>query len=216
MDVSDHYRGQREELSALALRLSPEELATRVPGCPDWNVRELFAHLVGVTADATAGRMDGAGSPPWTRAQIEARVSRTVPELVEEWGEHAPAFEATLPDLGFLGWVITCDVTLHGDDVREALALPLGTSVTHAAVLDGLVERTRARAEAVAGTLHLRADLREWSLGTGEPVAVLEAPDAGELLRVVGGRRDDEAVRALPWVGDPGPWLPVLPLFRSA
>lgn len=216
MDVSDHYRGQREELSALALRLSPEELAVRVPGCPDWNVRELFAHLVGVTADAAAGRMEGAGRPPWTQAQVEARAERTVPELIEEWVAHGPAFEATLPDLGFLGWVFTYDVTLHGDDAREALGLPLGDSSTHAAVLDGLVERVRKRAEGVPGTLRITSGERSWTIGAGEPVATLDVPDAGELLRVVGGRRDDAAVRALDWTGDPEPWLPVLPLFRKA
>jgi uncharacterized protein (TIGR03083 family) len=214
MEVGDHYRGQREELCALALGLSADQLATPVPGCPRWQVQDVLRHLVGITADACSGTMEGAGSPPWTQAQVDARKGQPVADVVQEWTERGPGFEAALAGMGFLGWVFTYDVTLHGDDVREALGLPLGTSATHALVLDGIVERARLRAKD-AGTLVLRAGDRSWTLGAGEPTATLTAPDEGELARVVGGRRSDEQVRALAWTGDLEPWLDVLPLFRE-
>lgn len=213
--VADHYRGQREALSALALQLTAEEIAAPVPACPAWRVRDVVAHLVGVTDDALAGRMEGAPEPAWTQTQVDARVGRSVPELVAEWAERAPAFERSLPELGFLGWVLTFDVTLHADDVREALGRPLGRSTTHDAVLDGLVGRAGKRAADVPGTLRLACGSRRWTLGAGGPEAVLDVPDAAELLRVVGGRRSAAEVRALGWTGDPEPWLPVLPLFGS-
>jgi hypothetical protein len=103
---------------------------------------------------------------------------------------------------------------MHGDDLREAVGLPLGSSPTHDVVLDGIVARARTRAEGL-GTLTLRADGREWVLGEGAPAAVLTVPGTGELARVVGARRDDAAVRAMAWEGDPEPWIPVLPLFRD-
>jgi len=213
VQVEDHYRGQREELSALALTLTPEQLATTVPGCPLWTVRDLLAHLVGLPSDALAGNLANAASPAWTAAQVEQRRDRSVRELVDEWSTTGPPFEATLAERGFLGWVFTYDVTMHGDDLREALGLVLGTSATHRVVLDGIIDRARQRAEGV-GTLTLRAGEAAWTLGEGEPATTLTVADEGELARVVGARRGDDAVRALEWEGDPEPWLPVLPLFR--
>ena len=195
------------------LPASTPELATTVPGCPLWTVRDLLSHLVGLPADALAGNLANAASPDWTHAQIEARRDLSVADLVEEWTANGPAFEASLPDRGFLGWVFTYDVTMHGDDLREALGLPLGTSETHAVVLDGIIERARGRAEGI-GTLTLRAGDGEWVLGEGDPQSSLTVAHAGELGRVIGARRDDAAVRGMTWEGDPEPWLPVLPLFR--
>lgn len=103
---------------------------------------------------------------------------------------------------------------MPGDDIREALGLPLGSSETHAVVLDGIIERARGRAEGL-GTLTITSGDGEWVLGGGVPHATLRVDDPGELARVIGGRRDDQLVRALAWEGDPRPWLPVLPLFRE-
>lgn len=214
MAVGEHYRGQREALSAFYAGLDERQLATVVPGCPEWTVRDLLAHLVGVPADVTGGVIEGSGGPAWTQAQVEARRSQSVPELLAEWERTGPAFEGALPSLGFLGKVLVWDVTMHGDDAREALGLDLGTTGTHAFVLDGLVEGFRRRAEGVAGTVRLVAGERSWEVGSGEPVATV-VTDAGELGRVLGGRRSDEQVRALDWTGDPAPWLDALPLFRD-
>jgi uncharacterized protein (TIGR03083 family) len=213
VEVADHYRRQREELSALALSLTPEQLVATVPGCPLWTVHDLLAHLVGLPQDVLDGNLANAASPDWTAAQVEARRDRTVPELVEEWSRTGPPFEAGLAERGFLGWVFTYDVTMHGDDLREALELPLGTSDTHQLVLDGIIDRARTRAVG-KGTLTLSAGGRTWTLGDGEPAATLTVGDEGELARVIGARRADELVKALDWEGDAEPWLPVLPLFR--
>jgi uncharacterized protein (TIGR03083 family) len=214
VQVGDHYRSQREDLSTLALTLTDEQLARQVPGCPDWTVRDLFGHLVGVPADALAAELDGAGQPPWTQQQIEARRALSVAELVAEWERTGPALEQTLDELGFLGWILTYDVTMHGDDLREALGLPLGDSPTHAAVLDGIIDRARRRAVGL-GSLVLRSGGREWVLGEGEPRATLTVDDPGELARVIGARRADDEIRGLDWTGDPEPWIGVLPLFRA-
>ena len=214
MEVADHYRSQRLALTDLYAGLDAAQLRAAVPGCPAWTVRDVLGHLVGVTASVCSGEMDGAGSPLWTQAQVDERADRDVAAVLEEWTKRAVGFEEQLPQMGFLGWVFTYDVTLHGDDVREALGLPLGSSPTHAVVLDGIVERARTRADGV-GTLTLRAGGREWVLGSGAPEAVLTVPDEGELSRVVAARRSDDEVRALAWTGDPEPWLPVLPLFRA-
>ena len=214
MEIADHYRSQREELSALALTLDAHQLARPVPGCPLWTVKDLLGHLVGLPTDALEGRMDGAPSEAWTQAQVDARRDVPVPSLVEEWAERGPAFEAGLEERGFQGWVFTFDVTMHGDDLREALGLPLGSSETHRVVLDGIIRLAKRRADGL-GTLTVRAGDATWALGEGEPQTTLTAPGTGELARVFGARRSDDAVRALAWDGDPEPWVPVLPLFRA-
>lgn len=214
MEPAEHYRSQREWLSDLYATLSPEQLATVVPGSPKWTVRDALGHMVGVTASVCEGAMDNAGSPAWTQAQVEARRDRSVAELLEEWGKRGVGFEEAIPQMGFMGWVFVYDVTMHGDDVREALGMPLGSTPTHAAVLDGIIAQAGRRAKEI-GTLTMRAGDRSWEIGSGEPRAELVARDAGELARVVGARRSDEQVLAMDWQGDPTPWLEALPLFRE-
>ena len=215
MGPGEHYRAQREALTLLVSSLTEDQLATQVPGCPLWQVRDVVAHLVGLVVDVRAGVLPGgAGGEAWTQAQVDDRRGRSLAELVEEWNREAPAFEDSLADLGFRGWIFVYDVTMHGDDLRETLGLALGTSETHAVVLDGLIDLARSRAEGL-GTLTLDAGAQQWSLGDGEPKASLTVRDAGELGRIVGARRSDEAVRAMDWNGDPEPWLVALPLFRG-
>lgn len=213
MGPDGHYRGQRLEISELFAGLTAEQLALTVPGCPEWTVRDLLGHVVGVVADVRAGHLAGAASEAWTQAQVDARRELSVREALDEWAQTAPAFEDGLPGMGFMGWVMVWDITMHGDDLREALGLPLGTSGTHAVVLDGLVEAAGQRAKGI-GTLRLAAGARAWQVGEGEPVASVTAPDEGELARAVGGRRTDAQVLGLDWSGDPTPWLDALPLFR--
>lgn len=212
--AGEHYRAQRQAASELFAGLDAEQLATAVPGCPKWTVRDVLGHLVGVTADVCSQTMEGAGSPAWTQAQVDARSEASVAELLAEWGKRGVGFEEALPQMGELGWIFVMDVAMHLDDVREALGLALGATDTNALVLDRLVAQAANRAEGV-GTLTLRAADQEWTVGSGEPAAELRVSDAQELSRVVGARRTDEAVRALGWTGDPEPWIPVLPLFRE-
>jgi uncharacterized protein (TIGR03083 family) len=210
----EHYRRQREAASELFAALSSDQLATPVPGCPDWTVRDALGHLVGLPADVSAGVMDNAGSPAWTGKQIADRSGGSVTDLLEEWDKTGPAFEDSLEGLGFLGAIFVMDVTMHLDDVREALGRPLGSSETEALVLDRLVKQAGKRAEGI-GSLTLTAGEQSWTIGTGSPTTALAVADAQELSRVLGARRDDDTVRALDWTGDPEPWIPVLPLFRE-
>ncbi len=214
MTPTRHYRGQRLAITELYSALGADDLARVVPGCPEWRVRDVLAHLTGETVAVRTGDLADAGSPAWTQRQVDGRRDASVADLLAEWGEEGPPFEESLDDKGFLGWVFTYDVTMHHDDVREALGLRLGTTPTHAVVLDGIIDRARLRAEG-RGTLTLKAGERTWTLGEGEPSATLVAPDEGELGRVIGARRSDDQVRAMDWAGDPEPWIPVLPLFRA-
>lgn len=57
------YRESRQLTVGLAMGLSVEDLARTVPACPEWTVHQLIAHLAGVAADTTAGRLDAPPDP---------------------------------------------------------------------------------------------------------------------------------------------------------
>ena len=215
MLASEVYAAGRASVARLAQGLDEAQLQRRVPGTPEWTVRELVSHLAGVCADLAAGRIDGAGTPPWTAKQVADRQGRTVDELLAEWAEHAPGVEASIDQFGTAGWRLAYDVTMHEADLREALDLPPADTPAHATVLDGLVALAERRiAKAGLPPLRLHAGDRSW--GPDDAAASVRAPDEAELARALGGRRSYDRLRALDWQGDPEPYLPLLPLFPPA
>ncbi|MCA1712184.1 MAG: maleylpyruvate isomerase family mycothiol-dependent enzyme [Actinobacteria bacterium] len=213
MTPSEHYRSQRERVTALVQDLDEEQLATRVPGCPEWTVRELLSHLTGLARDVAEERMDDAGQPHWTARQVADRQDRSVEELLAEWSDYGPQVEAMLDGMGFAGYRTFYDATMHEDDLREALGLPLAEGPTQTEVLGGLVMLAGGRLTGLP-PLEVRAGEQSWTFCDSPSVAVLTAPDAGELGRVLGGRRSAEQLRALDWAGDPEPYLDALTQFR--
>ena len=52
------YRDHVQAIAELAPTLTAEQLATRVPACPHWTVRELLAHLAGGQRGAHCERLN--------------------------------------------------------------------------------------------------------------------------------------------------------------
>lgn len=213
MQPSEHYRALRGRITELVQGLSEEQLATIVPGCPEWSVRDLVSHLSALAADVAQGRNEGAGSDAWTARQVVERAGQPLDVLLAEWAEHGPGVDAIINDLGLEGYRIFYDAAMHEDDLREALGLPLADSPTHAEVLGGLAAVTGPRLTGLP-PLQVRAGERSWSFCDTPPVAVLTAPDEGELGRVLAGRRSADQLRALDWTGAPEPYLDALSQYR--
>lgn len=214
MQPSEHYRAVRASVTELARGWSDEQLATRVPGCPAWTVRELLSHLSGLSADLAAGRFEGAGSAPWTAVQVADRQDRSREELLAEWAECAPVVESVMDELGEAGFRIFYDAAMHEDDLREALELPLSDSETHAEVLGGLAFGAQRRiGKAGLPPLAITCGELSWIAGKGEPVARVDVGAPGELARALAGRRTAEQILGYAWEGDPSPYLPHLPMF---
>ena len=57
------YRQHVAALSELAPTLTPEQLATPVPGTPAWTVHDVLAHLAGVASDAVTCLLYTSPSP---------------------------------------------------------------------------------------------------------------------------------------------------------
>ena len=105
-------------MTELMAGVGPDEAARAVPACPDWSVRELLSHMVGLGADVVAGDEPDDHNSAWTHRQVDERQGRSVEELLDEWhGLVGPLTawmrENTTRPLS--------DVVIHEQDLRGAL-----------------------------------------------------------------------------------------------
>src|SRR3954471_22320083 len=117
------YAEGRARLTDLVRSADPEGRTAPVPGCPDWAVKDVIAHVTGVCADVVAGNVDGVATEPWTAAQVTKRRDRSLSEILAEWAEVAPQVEAIAPQFPARvdeQWVL--DLTTHEHDIRGALS----------------------------------------------------------------------------------------------
>jgi len=53
--------------------LDAQQGERRVPACPDWTVRDLFSHMVGLGVDVLAGDEPNDHNATWTQRQVDER-----------------------------------------------------------------------------------------------------------------------------------------------
>ena len=93
------YHELRLRTSDLVRATDPDAMDAIAPATPEWRVRDLLAHLVGVTADAANGRLEGVATDPWTAAQVDARRDASIADLLAEWDDYGAQFEGALEAL---------------------------------------------------------------------------------------------------------------------
>jgi uncharacterized protein (TIGR03083 family) len=212
--VAELYRDGRERLLALGAELGAADAARPVPACPDWTVKDLYAHLAGVAADVLARRLDGMMTGPWTARKVQERASASLAEVCAEWVASGPRLEARLGGGGRDELVI--DVTSHEHDVRGAVGRPGHRDAPAVAyALESVVETLAAWWPAGLPAVRLAGDSGAWTLGAGAPAASLRASDF-ELLRAVMGRRSRAQLLALDWDADAEPYVDHLHIFGPA
>ncbi len=179
----------------------PDDLP--VPSCPEWTVRDLVGHLVGICALAT-GRMSG-----WAEA---GRFSggMGVAGLLEEWNRMGEQAERLLAvQGGRRGSVMVMDAFTHELDLRYAMGAPL--PAYHSAFAGAFeILLTGFSAEVSAHRLPallVSVDGQQWRAGTGEPAAALSG-DRYDIYRSLAGRRTHEQITRLGWSRDSHRWLP--------
>ena len=110
------------------LRSTPESSGNiMVPCTPEWTIRQLTAHLVGVPEDVLAGRMEGVTTDAWTHAQVERHGDLTLTELADLFESSAPKIDAIIHN--FPQPIISqfvMDAVTHEQDMRSALGVPGG------------------------------------------------------------------------------------------
>ncbi len=200
-EISAAYTGCRTRVGELTGHLDEERGATTVPTCREWSVHDLVAHVTGVVDDALAGRLDGVATDPWTAAQVDARRSRSIPEILAEWDEKAPPFEGLLDAIGDPGRQAVTDVVTHEHDIRATLGQPGAKDSDAVGIGLGFVAPAFVDSAASYG-ISVRVRTTDGvDFGSHDADMTLRG-DAFELLRAMTGRRSVAQLRDLNWEGD--------------
>jgi uncharacterized protein (TIGR03083 family) len=199
------YEGVRERVAEVVRHADPSALDEIAPATPAWRVRDVLAHLVGVSADVVAGKLDGVATDPWTAAQVDARRDRDVEELLAEWDEAGPAFEAMLaegpPEI--TGQALFDGMT-HEHDIRHALGRPGARESDAVAVAFEWL--TMIRGVAGRPAVRFATEAGEHVAGDGDVVAAVET-SRFEIVRATTGRRSESEIAQYRWDGPPRPDL---------
>ncbi len=206
MDAAGEWTRAQERVIGL-VELSPEpETEQRVPACPDWTVRELLAHMVGLNADVLAGDEPDDHNSEWTQRQVDARADHDVAALVAEWRKLTDAMRAWMAEHGTRP---LNDVIIHEHDLRGALSQPGARDSAGLALVRGRMADAFAARVRDAGLAPVALAGPDWSFVTGDgtPGARLAAADF-DLARALMSRRTAGQLRGWTADGDIEPYLP--------
>lgn len=240
VDLTAAYDEVRERFSATVLGLDDDQARLPVRSCPGWSVHDVLAHHVGVITDASTGnapeipedvdflrdfdQVIGTVFADMSARQVRERAAVSVAELVDEWGSASPVlwsmFRGERPAAPFpispdvAPSVAMNDVVVHEGDVRAALGLgpaPETTALSLAVANYSFMAAVKVQSAGLPA-LRLRYDDREKVIGAGDPVATLTG-SRHDLVRVLASRRSREQILAMEWVGDPAPYVDLLPAY---
>jgi uncharacterized protein (TIGR03083 family) len=175
------YTATRERIITLLRSASPDDATRPVPACPEWTIADLAAHIAGLPEDIIAGRVDGAGTDPWTAAQVDRHRGDTLGDLANSLESNAAAFDGVLALIPApINSQIVMDTVTHEHDLRAALNQP-GARDSDAVVV-GLGFLLHGRS---AQQPDLVAKILDTEI------------DAWNLMRTLSGRRTAEQITAL-------------------
>ena len=209
-DYAVEYSACRSRIRVMLADVSVSDAAVIVPTCPDWTVRDVCAHIAGVSAALVARDNPGSDVQAWVDRLVHERQSKTIAELLDEWESVGPGFESIMQAVPKAFGGLVYDVVAHEHDIRGALGLPGDRDSdgvwASLEILVAMVQRDLAAQGNTAGLLHLRADDREWTVGSGEPEVSIDT-SAWELMRLLGSRRSRDQILAAGWKGDVEPFI---------
>jgi uncharacterized protein (TIGR03083 family) len=213
-DYAQIYCALRGRVCELARGADGEELERLAPAAPEWRVRDLVAHLSGITADINAGNLEGVATDTWTARQVDARRGWTIERLLDEWDAEGRKVEAVMPSLpDFAVGQMLFDAATHEHDIRGALGRPgARDSDAMALAFDWSQQGLTAATDTADVTLRLETDAGATTLGSGTRRIGLRV-DWFDLFRALTGRRSLDQMRAFGWDGEVMPELLVFGIF---
>ena len=209
LDPGGVYDSTRQRFQQTIRSLDHRRLQVFVPAAPQWRVRDVLAHVVGLAADLNAQRFPAADDPggaAWGAAQVAARRDLPIDQLLAEWAREAPTFVDGLRLFGYEeGSHFVADLHAHHQDVRGALGLardddPLAVAVSLDHYL-GYLHRMLCDAAWGVLAVHAGAEVRVLGTEAGAQRAQV-AGDAFDVLRAFSARRSAAQIRRLRWRGD--------------
>ncbi len=198
VDAAARYEDLRQELVGILRAASEDELEARVAASPAWRVRDVLAHVTGITYDLNRQDLDGD-----TDRQVARHRSDALEVVIAEWDAEASTFEHGLRLFGYpLGSHFVGDLHAHLQDIRTTLGLarhddPATVLVALDFYLDDLDQALRVEG---AGTLTVTAGEEVHVVGAGHPEATVTASPF-EILRALSGRRSLAQIEGLDWTG---------------
>jgi uncharacterized protein (TIGR03083 family) len=235
LDLADAYSETQANLAGLVRELPADRLATVVPASPDWDVKDVVAHVTGIAGDTVGGTVPPELNPvlaltdpvqaemreALTAEQVSSRRARSIEEIIEEWDGHVekllPMMRGETPfprQFPFADAIVLTDLAVHAQDVRSALGVPgdrdsAGVHIALASFAAALGLRLALHG---VPPLRIRYGEKERIAGQGEPAATWEG-DRYEIFRALAGRRSGDQIRAMSWTGDPDPYVPLIPAY---
>lgn len=214
VDYASAYRSVRERVAELIEAASDAQLDTVAPATPEWRVRDVVAHLVGVTSDILTGTIDGITTDAWTEAQVAPRRVRPIADLLAEWEDNARRVEPMIKDFGSTAGQFLFDAVTHEQDIRGALAQPgaRDSDAVEIAFAWGGEVIGDMRGAAEVGALRIRSETGDVVWGRGDVTSSCRT-SRFEVVRATSGRRSVHQMLAWDWDGDPRLDLLVMPIF---
>ena len=187
----------------LVADLPAERAARRVPACPDWTVRDLFSHMVGLGVDVLAGDEPNDHNATWTQRQVDERRGHDLPTLVEEWRGVTEPMQAYMRERGTrpLG-----DLVIHEQDLRGAVGVSGAQDTPGLVIMRDRMLRIFAHKAAGLPPIALVGDDWRWASTDDDPAVVVRAPDF-DLARALMARRSAAQLRSWTVTGDVEPYL---------
>jgi uncharacterized protein (TIGR03083 family) len=213
-DYAQTYHALRGRVSDLVRDADEEQLERLAPAAPEWRVRDLVAHLSGITADINAGNLDGVATDAWTARQVDTRRDWSIDRVLDEWDTESAKVEAVMssfPEAAIAQ--MTMDAATHEHDIRGALASPGGRDSDAVEIgFDFGVQALAGTVDQADATLCIETEAGARTVGGGARQICVRA-DRFELVRAMTGRRSVDQMRGFDWDGEAAPELLVLPIF---
>lgn len=215
IDYGTEYAALRDRVVGLVGDASDEQLEARAPATPEWRVRDVLAHVVGVTTDILNGAMDGVATDAWTDRQVQTRRDVPVDALIAEWEANGPAIDPLIPSFGGAAGQFLTDAVTHEQDIRGALGVPGARECDAIAICFDWIGALVAgmRDADGAGAVAIETECGRSVFGTGAPTRCTAS--RFEFVRAATGRRSVSQIEAWGWDGDPRLDTVVLPIFTA-
>ena len=193
-EFASAWLASRDRIIDAVSRTSPETLNTMSTLCPEWRLRDIVAHLVGISQDIAAGNFPK-DLDAWAGEQVRRNYDVPLRELIDEW-----------PTLGFENAISSefaialYDQVTHECDLFHGLGHAAHVDQATLRLLgDFTLSRFGTGDNGLTVSLHLDGDtLRR---GSGERELSLRS-DYFSWLRASTGRRSRAQIDAMDWSGD--------------
>jgi len=120
--LSDQYRVGRERSLDLGRGLAEVEGRTMTAACPAWSIKDVYAHLAGISTDILAGNTAEAATPTWADGHVADRRHLTLEQVLDEWETAGREVSEVMESVGrAFPPELFIDQWTHEWDIRAAL-----------------------------------------------------------------------------------------------